>query len=267
MANWILELLLYIGRLLALSLGTVVICGLAVHLCARIFARLWGFGSRAVFDLTALIGTPIHELGHAAMCLLFGHRIERVKLLSLGKRDGSYGYVEHSYNRRNLWARLGNLFIGIGPIFSGLGVIALTLWLCFPAPWADYLALSGALVARGASAGEIVQSVFSLLLALPSAFADNWLLSLLGLVLMMSVSLHVSLSGADIRGSLSALPLYAALTAVIAIVTKLLGFSGTVISALSVFNLCLLSMFSLVIAFAALWVVIAFLLWLVRKIF
>ena len=44
----------------------------------------------------------------------------------------TYGYVEHSYNPRNLWARLGNLFIGIGPIFSGLGVVVLLLWLCFP---------------------------------------------------------------------------------------------------------------------------------------
>ena len=148
MGDWLSELLLYIVRLLALSLGTVVICGLAVHLCARLFARLWGFGSRTVFDLTALVGTPIHELGHAAMCLVFLHRIERVKLLSLGARDGAYGYVEHSYNRRNLWARLGNLFIGVGPIFSGLGVIALTLRLCFSAQWADYLSLSKRLIVR-----------------------------------------------------------------------------------------------------------------------
>lgn len=267
MGDWLSELLLYIGRLLVLSLGTVVVCGLSVHLCARLFERLWGFGSRTVFDLTALVGTPIHELGHAAMCLVFFHRIDRVKLLSLGARDGAYGYVEHSYNRRNLWARLGNLFIGIGPIFSGLGVIALTLRLCFSQRWAEYLSLSGALVARGATAGEIAGGVLSLLLSLPSAFADHWFLSLLGLILMMSVSLHVSLSGADIRGSLSALPLYVALTAVVAVVTKLLGLSGSIVSALSVFNLCLLSMFSLVIAFAALWVVLAFLLWLIRRIF
>ena len=267
MIDWILELLLYVGRLLVLSLGTVVVCGLAVHLCARLFARLWGFGSRTVFDLTALIGTPVHELGHAAMCLVFWHRIDRVKLLSLGARDGAYGYVEHSYNRGNLWARLGNLFIGIGPIFSGLGVIALILRLCFATQWAEYLTLSGTLIARGASAGEIARGVLSLLVALPSAFADRWLLSLVGLLVMMSVSLHVSLSGADIRGSLSALPLYAALTAIVAVVTNLLGLSGAITSALAVFNLCLLSMFSLVIAFAALWVLLALLRWMIRRIF
>ncbi len=265
MGAWLSELLLYFLKILWLTLGTVVVCGLTVRLCARLFARLWGFGSGAILDLTALVGTPIHELGHAIMCPIFCHRIDAIKLVSIGSRDGTYGYVEHSYNRRNLWARLGNLFIGIGPIFSGLGVVVLLLWLCFSAQWSEYLTLSERLIAESASAGEFFEGVLSLLLAIPKSFADGWLVSLLGILAILSVALHISLSGADVRGSLSALPLYAVLALVFATVTKAFGASGAILSGLELFNLRLLSLFAVVIAFSVVWVVVAFLLWLIRK--
>ena len=116
----------WIGLIL-LTLGIPTACGLFVHLCAVVFRKLIGRGAGGVFDATALLGTPVHELGHAAMCLLFGHKITRMKLWSPGGRGGLYGYVEHSYHRKNPWAQMGNLFIGMGPLFSGLGVVVLAL--------------------------------------------------------------------------------------------------------------------------------------------
>ncbi|MDR3490768.1 MAG: hypothetical protein P4M12_01845 [Gammaproteobacteria bacterium] len=45
---------------------------------------------------TAWLGTPIHELGHALMCLIFAHKIKDIKLLTLNQADGTLGYVSHS---------------------------------------------------------------------------------------------------------------------------------------------------------------------------
>ena len=198
----------YFFQTAILSLGVIVLCGFAVRLCAKAFSALIGKGSSSIFDITSLVGTPIHELGHAVMCPLFGHRIEKIKLWSLFSKSGVYGYVEHTYNRRSLWARLGNLFIGIGPIFSGLGVTVLCLWLCFPAQWSEYLASSEALLAHGGSFSDITREVFSLLFSLPTAFSNGWLLPLLGLAIILPASLHISLSKADVKGSLESLPLY-----------------------------------------------------------
>lgn len=256
----ILDFLSYVGRLLLLTLGTVTLCGLAVELCSRAFIRLSQGRSDTVFDVTAVIGTPVHELGHAVMCLLFAHRIVKVKLWSPRARNGVYGYVEHSYNRRNPWAVLGNLLIGTGPIFSGLCVIALMLRLCFAPQWAAYLASTNALLSlTDASVGTWLGGIFSLLLSLPAAIVENPLSSIPGLIVMLSVSLHVSLSWQDIRSALSAIPLYALTVLLFGGITYLAGVSGSIMFGLSLFHLRLLSLFGLVIAFSLLWVILALL--------
>ncbi len=260
----IIEFLYYFGRLILLTLGTVTVCGLGVRLCSRLFANLSGSGSGAVFDVTSIIGTPIHELGHAMMCPLFGHRITRIKLWSPNAENGVYGFVEHSYNRRNPWAKFGNLPIGLGPIFSGLGVVVLMLWLCFPAQWSEYLSLSRTLLAEGTTVAEIAKGIFSLLCALPSAFADDWLRSLLGLLVILPVSLHITLSWEDVKGSVGAIPMYLLMMLVFALTTYLFGVGVRVTEGLWLFNLRLLSLFGVVLAFAAIWVVIALLIRLVR---
>ncbi len=252
------EFFLYFGQIILLTLGVLVVCGLLVHALATIFSKLLGRGSGVVFDVTASIGTPIHELGHAIMCLLFGHKITDMKLWSPRAENGLYGYVEHSYNRRNLWARLGNLFIGMGPLFSGLGVIVLMLWLCFPVAWDNYLSSSRELLLLDAPVKDLILNAFTILGDMFTIdFVNNWIVALLGLIVILMVSLHVKMSGLDIKGSLSALPVYALLAAVFALVTYLIGFDATITEGLEFFNLIMLSLFVLVIIFAAFWVLIA----------
>ncbi len=264
MDHVILDFLWYFGKLILLTLGTLVACGFAVRLCSKLFANLWGSRSGTVFDVTSVIGTPIHEIGHAVMCPLFGHKIGRIKLWTPHAENGVYGYVEHSYNRRNLWARLGNLLIGFGPIFSGLGVVVLMLWLCFPTQWTEYLNDSRALLSGTPTAGEIVAGIFALLRALPSAVTSDWLRGLLGLLVILPVSLHITLSWADVKGALSALPIYLSILFVVALVTYLAKVSTNVVSWLSLLNLRVLSLFGVVIAFCAVWVAVALLIRLVR---
>ena len=259
-----MDFLLYFLSLAALTLGTLTVCGLAVRLCSHLFSSLLGRGSGAVFDVTSVIGTPIHELGHAFMCLLFFHPIERIKLWTPNPKNGVYGFVEHRYNRKNLWARLGNLPIAFGPIFSGLAVTVLMLYLCFPTLWNDYLVSSQALIAQGAPAAAWAGEILSLFLGLPGAIAADPLRGVLGLIVILPVSLHVSLSWQDIRSALGALPIFAVLLLAFAAVTKLLGVSHPILQALKLWNLRLLSLFCVLAAFCLLWVGVALLVRAVR---
>ncbi len=251
------DFLIYFLELIGLTLGVIVLCGFAVRFFSRTFARLSGTGFGKVFDLTAAIGTPIHELGHAAMCVLFAHRITRIKLWSPSHAGGVYGYVEHNYNRKNPWARLGSLFIGVGPIFSGLAVIILMLWICFPVEWRAYLAASREMLAAEVGFFDYLSTVFSLFVDIFRAFGDNWVRSLIGILVILPVSLHVSLSWQDIKSATGALPLYLLLILLIAIPTMVFGASGAIVNFLWLWNLRAMSLFCLVIAFSAFWVVLA----------
>lgn len=258
------EYLLYLLKILLMTLGTLIACGFAVRLCAMLFSNLIGYKSITFFNITAAIGTPIHELGHAAMCILFAHRITDICLWSPSAENGVYGYVQHSYNRKNVWARLGNLFIGFGPIFSGLGVTILALWLCFPDQWAGYLSATRGLAITAIEPKEIFDGVLSLITSMPQAFQTNWILAVVGLIVILPISLHISLSGADIKGSASAVPLFVLLAALFALVTMWIGFDQKVVSGLYLFNLRVLSLFAVVLAFSVIWVLIGVLTRLVR---
>ena len=262
----VLDFFIYVGEVLLLTLCVPIVCGLAAWLAERLFVRLSGSGK--ILYVSSVIGTPIHELGHALMCLLFGHKITELKLLLPPNHpSGTLGYVSHSYNRKNPWAVLGNLFIGIGPIFSGLGVMILALVFCFPVQWNAYITNAWGLVASGTvGISEILDGVISLLLSMPEAFAACWWQALIGLVIILCVSQHVTLSGADIKGSLTAFPLYVLLLLIFGGITALCGVQTAILEGLWFFNLCLLSLFCLVIAFSAVWILLALLIWCVRRI-
>ena len=71
----------------------------------------------------AWLGTPIHELGHALFCVIFRHRITKIEFFKPDPVSGTLGYVEHKWNRHNLWQVLGNFFIGVGPVILGCAVL------------------------------------------------------------------------------------------------------------------------------------------------
>ena len=157
-----------------LSVGIVALFAFLIALCRRAFCRLLGTKGIKILLVTGIVGVPVHELSHALMCLLFGHKITRMRLWTLHPEDGVYGFVEHSYSKRNAWAKFGNLFIGMGPLFSGLGVTVLVLWLCFPALWGEYLGHSAEMAAAGSlSFGELVSGVFLLFRGTFEAFRTD----------------------------------------------------------------------------------------------
>jgi hypothetical protein len=232
------------------TLGITVLCGLAVEGCYRLCFRLMGQRrGRGFWLATSFLGTPVHESGHALMCLLFGHRIERMRLFP---NRGGVAMVQHTYNRKNVYATMGNLFIGVGPIFTGLAVILAVLALVYPASLGDFYAAGNA---SGAGAIELLfdrmwQLFRGLLL---EATRPVWV-RIVAIVVLFSVTLHVRLSTADIRGMLRGLPHYLVLCALVSAAVGIIGQGAysTVLGALASFGGTVLMLFGLIFLIALL---------------
>lgn len=254
------------------TLGAVVVCGLCVSLCHTLFEKLMGSGAgRTAVMVTSVVGTPVHELGHALMCLLFGHKIVKMSLWQPRATDGNLGYVTHSYHPRNPYHILGNLFIGIGPIFSGLAVVTLALWLCFPDTLSAYFSAASAMAAEGEGGIPLFLEGLKMLPHMVSEASAVTSVPLWGqivaVLIILSVSLHIELSPADIKGSLKAIPLYLVPVLVLSVICGLLGEGAmtAVTAALSLFSAYLTALFVIVLVAAVLQLIPALLVWVVRK--
>lgn len=262
---------LFFLKALWYTLGAVVICGLAVSAFRKLFVSMMGGGfGRGVVLATSIIGTPVHEMGHALMCLLFGHKITDMALWQPASRDGNLGYVSHAYRPRNLYHILGNLFIGIGPIFSGLGVLAMALWVGFPDTLASYASTASSMAAAGEGGMPLLLEGLKILPRMVGEIGHSavpvWG-QIIALLVIFSVAQHISLSPADIKGALTAIPLYLAILLILTAVCGLLGQNAmdTVSAALALFSACLTALFTVVLVSALIQLVIALPVWLIRK--
>ena len=103
-----------------------------MHWSAQALARQSSqlFGRRAQLWLFGLPGTVVHEGSHVLACLLFGHRVDRVRWFDPRATDGALGSVEHSYDPSSAYQRVGTIAIGLSPLLVGAGVILLAArWL------------------------------------------------------------------------------------------------------------------------------------------
>ena len=186
--------------------GLLILIGLVLGLMERKANSYFfsTFGYKGILA-TAWIGTPVHEMGHALMCLIFGHKIMDMRLLTINRSDGTLGYVTHSYNQRSVYQTVGNFFIGIAPIISGIGALFLSLYYLLPNSFkvfADYLQ-AGVITKtldltffQGLASASLVliQSIFTLSNVLNPNF---WIF----LLIAIGVSSHMALSSADIKGA------------------------------------------------------------------
>ena len=107
------QLFILFGPLLIL----LVLLNFSAIFTARISLRLWG---RNLFLYGfGWLGCSVHELSHAFFALIFGHKITEIKLFAPSKDGESLGHVSHSYNKKSIYHKIGNFFIGISPLLAG----------------------------------------------------------------------------------------------------------------------------------------------------
>jgi hypothetical protein len=233
-----MELLTSFLYQLVFTIGIIVVFGLIIAFSRRSIVRLGRAGYRAII-ITGVVGTPVHELGHAIACFVFGHKIVEICLYQPNSDDGTLGYVSHSFNPKSIYQQIGNFFIGIAPILFGcavlIGLMALMLPDIFGQIMAGFNAVKGLEGGLWNAVKEFFLHIVNVLILNQSNFTNAWWYVYMVLALM--VSSHMELSGADIVGSLKGL-LY--LVVIIAIVDTalylisvptLLTVTGTVVSA------------------------------------
>jgi len=114
------QLFVLLGPLLVL----VLILNFSAILTARLSLRFWG---RSIFLFGfGWLGCSIHELSHAFFALIFGHKIKEMVLFEPNSKGESLGHVSHSYNKKSIYQKIGNFFIGIGPLLAG-GLVLLLI--------------------------------------------------------------------------------------------------------------------------------------------
>ncbi len=218
--EWIYKILDFL-HLLAITtlyqlvslLGLLFVVGFILYLLARFTRNTFAGVSARKLDVfvTGWIGTPVHELSHAIFCLIFGHRITDIRLFQPNSSDGSLGYVKHTYNSKNFYHRIGNLFIGAGPVILGALAIYGLIHLLLPnaASLAIIKASNGLQIAHVKDLGIHWQSILGAAQAmLEQLFSSNnfsqvsfWIF----LYISASIASHMELSPADLKGMLKGL--------------------------------------------------------------
>lgn len=99
----------------------------------------------AFYSATGIVGTPIHELSHAAACMLFGMRIIQMKLYAPNRETGTLGFVNFAYNPNSTLHAIGLVVQGIAPLLMGYAIFILIIpWGEAPKPLLEMMELTTA---------------------------------------------------------------------------------------------------------------------------
>ena len=235
-------ILKYVGKVISASFfqimaifGFFFIFGILLYFVSRSTRKVFVNSNNLKLDtyLTGWIGTPIHELGHAFFCLIFGHRINEIRLFSPNNTDGSLGFVNHSYNPQSYFQNIGNFFIGLGPIIFGSFMLYVIMYFMLP-NFSEVSALLSTSEVKNTdffdlihNFGLLFQFGFKIVGTIFSFSNMGSLLFWLFLYLSFSISTHMQLSPPDLEGMLEGLGFIIFIFLFINMVTVLLKFDLT----------------------------------------
>jgi hypothetical protein len=140
------------------------------------------------------VGVTYHEFSHLITAVIFRHKINDVRLFRpfQGKIDGTLGYVNHSFNRKSIYQRIGNFFIGTAPMFFDAGLLFLMLRIAYPGVFVN--------VAEISDVPSVIGSAFNNMFELSTLL--TWWTPIVVLIAVF-ICPHMHMSGADIKGATS----------------------------------------------------------------
>lgn len=189
-------------------IGFVYLAGFLIFYINTFFYKVTGYNKCAVYG-TGIIGVPIHETSHLLMCLVFFHKVNEVKFFQINDEDGTLGYVNHSWNPKNIYQQIGNYFISVAPIIGGSLVIFFGMKVLLPTTYSTINEYFIAIQALGAKTTvfyyifDMFSGMFTTMFSEISIGWQWWVF----MVVSVCISLHMSLSKADLKNSLIAIPL------------------------------------------------------------
>ncbi len=235
------------------TVGIIFLFGFLIAFCnKRFYANFGAFGRLACY-ITGAVGTPVHECAHALFCVIFGHKVMEIKLFQINSADGTLGYVNHTYNPKNIYHKVGNFFIGVAPIIVISAILYLMAYLLLP----EFLVELSAGIQVVDFVADFGGALLSILSSVPIFFLyavtwQWWVFLIVGIFL----ALHMTLSKPDIKGALNGLIFVLLAFLIVDVVLGLVdgvllqGFTSGVLSVAS-YLLCILVL-SLVISVMAL---------------
>ncbi len=196
--------LTYIFILFAVFIMTAYLIGFMNEL----FLKNTGKLGVKLHYVTAIIGTPIHELGHLTMNIIFLHKVDEYKLLQLNSKDGQLGYVRYSYNPKSIYQQIGNFFTALGPIICGGFVLYIFMY--FLANDQYNMVIDETVNILDQYSSISLSNIFDILSSYTIEifkvfFSKEFVLSpnfFLFTILSFSVAFHMSLSNADIKNGI-----------------------------------------------------------------
>lgn len=184
----------------------LLVLGVVIQRLAGAFQRLGCriFGVRGYLLIFGWLATAVHELSHAVAAILFGHKIDEIKLFRLSPRGRNVGYVRHRHDPGSIYQRAGRFFIAAAPLVIG----ALGIWtaaaVLAPGIFAEIAGADfGSSMEMGV--GARIEGVLSTFVAVAEGFFQGenfrqWQFYLF-LYLLFAIGSAMRLSAADLKGT------------------------------------------------------------------
>jgi hypothetical protein len=168
-----------------------------------------------LFVLLGWIGTPIHELSHYIMCILFRYEILDMKLFRpiKGKKDGLLGYVTYRTRSNNLHQKIGEFFVGIAPMIGGSLIIYGLFRLLMSNLYTNLISINDF------NLNNIMDVIIHTEYNIPKL--------ILFLILSISISMHMSISKEDLKNAIYGIFWLEIIIVILSVIFTLINISVT----------------------------------------
>lgn len=268
--TFIFDLLILTFVQLILLFGILIVVSFLIHIIERQSTKFIykSFGLSGLL-FTSWIGTPIHEFGHYFMCKIFNHQVIAVQWFPKDQHASVLGFVEHRYNSRSLYQRIGVFFISIGPLFSGLLALSLLLYVLLPNSFNTFVHFTKSIEPASLTSENIALILTASFEMISTIFTLDNVTSIgfwIFLLLAACICTHISLSPADLHGTFSG---FMTMAITLFIVNCIAFFTSlntsTFISILASYNAYLIGWMSFVLCMSVITLALTFMIYLIKK--